>query len=70
MVVGHALALTLTLSRREREQPRWLFPSLSAVDSNPAAGLRMTPGAFHPLPAGEGRGEGENLMKTTDYNFS
>jgi len=54
---GHALSLSLTLSRWEREQSCLLFASLSAARSNPTAGFRMTLGTFRPLPAGEGRGE-------------
>jgi len=45
------------------------FLLLSTVFSNPAAGFRPKLGAFLPLPAGEGRGEGENYRKPTALTY-
>jgi hypothetical protein len=51
--------LILTFSRREKEQP--LFHVLQFVSDQAAfsGDFARTLGAFLPLPAGEGRGEGE-----------
>ena len=59
-----AFPLTLTLSPEEREPP--LSTSLKSVScrADSSRGFAKTPGAFLPLPAGEGRGEGERLSLT------
>jgi hypothetical protein len=45
------------------------FLLLSKIFSNPAAGFRLKLGAFLPLPAGEGWGEGENYRKPTATTY-
>ena len=52
------LALTLTLSPGERDQPSRAASFRMLACSNPAIGLRETRRAFPPLLGGEGRGEG------------
>ena len=52
-------SLTLTLSRWEREQPSARFGFTPVRPANPVAGFCVGRDAFLPLPAGEGRGEGE-----------
>ena len=53
------LSLTLTLSRWEREQPLRVRYSLNDRPANPALGYVERRDTILPLPAGEGRGEGE-----------
>jgi hypothetical protein len=57
---GIASPLILTFSRREKEQP--LSGFVKSVSSQAESSFRFakTLGAFLPLPAGEGRGEGEH----------
>jgi len=52
-------SLTLTLSRWEREQRFALTGGLMAAFTNPARDFFDRRKQFLPLPAGEGRGEGE-----------
>ena len=54
-------SLTLTLSRWEREQPLDTSLKLVTRGAESAGGFTKTLGAFLPLPAGEGRGEGERF---------
>jgi hypothetical protein len=54
-----ALPLILTLSRREKEQPLFHFLRLVRIQATLIGGFARTLGAFLPLPAGEGWGEGE-----------
>jgi hypothetical protein len=61
-------SLTLTLSRWEREQPLADFVKIARREAEAAFYFAMKAprdfvqklGAFLPLPAGEGRGEGEH----------
>ncbi len=45
------------------------FLLLSMASSNPAARFCLKQGAFLPLPAGEGRGEGENDRQATAITY-
>ncbi len=60
------LSLTLTLSRWEREQLPAVFRFVSDRSANPVARILVRLRAILPLPAGEGRGEGEEPRKLSD----
>ncbi len=51
--------LILTYSRREKEQPLTGFVKSVSSQAESRSSFAQTLGAFLPLPAGEGRGEGE-----------
>jgi len=53
------LPLTLTLSRREREQPLAVFGNPNDCRAEASRSFAKELGAFLPLPTGEGRGEGK-----------
>ena len=53
--------LILTFSRREKEQPLFHFLKLVSIQAAFSGSFARTLGAFLPLPAGEGRGEGEHV---------
>ena len=57
------LSLTLTLSRWEREQPLDNFLKFESRRAEFSDGFAKARRAFLPLPAGEGRGEGERHEK-------
>jgi hypothetical protein len=56
---GIAFPLILTFSRREKEQPLSGFVKPVSLQAESSFSFAKTQGAFLPLPAGEGRGEGE-----------
>jgi hypothetical protein len=51
--------LILTFSHREKEQPMFHFLKLVSIQAAFSGSFAGTLGVFLPLPAGEGRGEGE-----------
>jgi hypothetical protein len=65
-LVGNVVAfpLILAFSRREKEQPMFHFLKLVSVQAAFSRGFASTLGAFLPLPAGEGRGEGEQIVRS------
>jgi hypothetical protein len=64
MAVGRSYSSTfpliLTFSRWEKEQPLAGFLKSASSQAESRFGFAKTLGAFPPLPAGEGRGEGEH----------
>ena len=67
-----AFSLTLTLSRWEREQPLVATKTMEAGSAERSRGIAQRRGAFLPLPAGEGRGEGESgaLAQRLRFNLN
>jgi hypothetical protein len=65
-----ALPLILTFSRREKEQPLVSFVKPVGLKAESSFCFAKTLGAFLPLPAGEGRGEGEHSANINGYNFA
>jgi hypothetical protein len=57
---GDAFSLILTFSRREKEQPLASFVELRTFRAVYSRCFARALGTFLPLPAGEGRGEGES----------
>jgi hypothetical protein len=55
-----AFPLILTFSRREKEPPLAGFLKSASSQAESRFRFAKTRGAFLPLPAGEGRGEGEH----------
>ena len=63
------LSLTLALSRWEREQPLNIFLKFKRNRAEGSVGFAKTRRMFLPLPAGEGRGEGERFADTERPQF-
>jgi hypothetical protein len=55
-----AFPLILTFSRREKEQPLVSFVKHESLQAESRFRFAQALGTFLPLPAGEGRGEGEH----------
>jgi hypothetical protein len=68
-LIGNVVAfpLILTFSRREKEQPLFHFLKLVSIQTAFSGGLARTLGALLPLPAEEGRGEGEAWPSDLDF---
>ncbi|HTB82574.1 MAG TPA: hypothetical protein VK742_02870 [Candidatus Sulfotelmatobacter sp.] len=66
---GDALSLTLTLSRWERGQLLDGFVKFVSYTAEFSRGHAERLGAFLPLRAGEGRGEGEYRVRQDGYDF-
>ena len=65
-----AFPLILTFSRREKEPPLIDFVKHESLQAESSFSFAKTLGAFLPLPAGEGRGEGEHGSAIPDHSFS
>jgi hypothetical protein len=70
LFLGVVLSLTLTLSCWERGQPLYGFVKFVSHSAEFSRGQAETRGVFLPLPAGEGRGEGECRPRQNGYRFS
>jgi hypothetical protein len=64
-----AFPLILTFSRREKEPPLVDFLKFASSQAESNFGFAKTLGAFLPLPAGEGRGEGERRSVIPSHSF-
>jgi hypothetical protein len=67
---GIAFPLILTFSRREKEQPLVGFLKSVSLQAESSFSFAQTLGAFLPLPAGEGRGEGEHNSAIPSHSFT
>jgi hypothetical protein len=63
-------SLILTFSRWEKEQPLAGFLKSASSQAESRFNFAMTLGAFPPLPAGEGRGEGEHTTRHPGHRNS
>ena len=71
-ILGYFIAfpLILTFSLREKEQPLVDFVKSESSQAESRFRSAQTLGAFPPLPAGEGRGEGEHTANPQQlYNL-
>jgi hypothetical protein len=62
-----AFPLILTFSRREKELPLTGFVKPESSQAESRFDFGQTRGALLPLPAGEGRGEGELHFQSINY---
>jgi hypothetical protein len=64
-----AFSLILTFSRWEKEQPLAGFVKSASSQAESCFRFAKTLGTFLPLPAGEGRGEGEHPANPNSYTI-
>jgi hypothetical protein len=65
-----AFPLILTFSRREKESPLVGFVKYESLQAESRFRYAEPLGALLPLPAGEGRGEGEHGFAIPGHSFS